>query len=111
MIIWVDAQISPAVSAWINRTQSSIQAKSVRSLNLLHASDRAIFFAAKDANAVVFTKDQDFYQLLRQMGPPPQIIWLTCGNTSTGYLCKLLEKALPLAIDLLRKGEPIVEIK
>lgn len=110
MIIWVDAQISPAVSAWINRTQSSIQAKSVRSLNFLHASDKEIFSAAKDANAVILTKDQDFYQLLTQLGPPPQILWLTCGNSSTRYLCSLLEKALPLAADLLRKGEPIVEI-
>ena len=111
MMVWINAQISPAVGAWINRTYSDIQAKSVRSLHLLKASDKEIFFSAKDANAVILTKDQDFYQLLSQFGPPPQIIWLTCGNTSTNHLCKLLERALPLAFGLLKKGEPIVEIK
>lgn len=110
MTLWIDAQISPAVSAWINRTQSSIHAKSLRSLNLLYATDKEIFFSAKEANAVILTKDQDFFQLLSNFGPPPQIIWLTCGNTSTKNLCKLLETALPLAIKLLSEGEPIVEI-
>jgi predicted nuclease of predicted toxin-antitoxin system len=81
----------------------------LRSLNLLKASDKEIFLA-KDANAVILTKDQDFYQLLAQFGPPPQIIWLTCGNTSTHHLCKLLESALPVTLNLLKKGEPIVEI-
>ena len=110
MIIWIDAQISPSISAWINRTYPSVQAKSLRSLNLLYATDREIFFSAKEANAVIMTKDQDFYQLLSHFGSPPKIIWLTCGNTSSGNLCKILESALPKALKLLEKGESIVEI-
>ena len=110
MDIWIDAQISPAVAAWINSTQTSLNAKSLRSLNLLKASDKKIFFEDKKANAVILTKDQDFYQLLSLFGPPPQIIWLTSGNTSTQILCKLLENALPKAVLLLNRGEPIVEI-
>ena len=111
MTIWIDAQISPVIAKWINIKYSSVQAHSVRSLNLLYATDREIFFAAKTANAVILTKDQDFYHLMSQFGAPPQIIWLTCGNTSTKNLCKLLELALPKAIDLLAEGERIVEIK
>lgn len=110
MIVWIDAQISPGVAAWINHVFPNIQAIPVRSLKLLETSDKEIFFSAKTAKAIIMTKDQDFYQLLAQYGPPPQIIWITCGNTSTQNLCKLLETALPLALDLLNKGEKIVEI-
>jgi len=108
--LWVDAQISPAVCAWVNRTQTFIEAKSVRSLGLLYSSDKEIFLSARAANAVILSKDHDFYQLLSQFGPPPQIIWLTCGNTSTKRLCELLESALPTAVALLNSGEPMVEI-
>jgi predicted nuclease of predicted toxin-antitoxin system len=47
MIIWIDAQISPSIAAWINRSYANIQAKSVRSLDLQRADDHAIFDAAK----------------------------------------------------------------
>ena len=109
--LWVDAQISPAVCAWINRTQQDfVEAKSVRSLGMLYASDKEIFLSARAANAVILSKDQDFYQLLSRFVPPPQIIWLTCGNTSTQHLCELLKSALPAAVTLLENGEPVVEI-
>lgn len=110
MIIWIDAQISPAVAAWINRSFFDIQAQSVRSQGLLYASDIEIFDAAKLANVVIMTKDQDFYQLISKYGSPPQIIWLTIGNTSTASLCEKLLKALPIAIEVLQTGEPMVEI-
>ena len=30
----------------------------------------------------MITKDRDFVELLGRLGPPPKIIWITCGNTS-----------------------------
>jgi predicted nuclease of predicted toxin-antitoxin system len=38
------------------------------------------------------TKDQDFIRLLEVQGPPPQVIWLRLGNTSTGALKQVLSK-------------------
>lgn len=40
MIIWVDAQLSPSIAAWINRNFVNIEAKSVRTLGLREATDR-----------------------------------------------------------------------
>lgn len=111
MVIWIDAQISPAVAAWVNRSFPLLTAHSVRSQGLLYASDMEIFNAAKLANVVIMTKDQDFYHLLSKYGIPPQIIWLTMGNTTSANLFEKLLKALPIAVDLIEKGEPIVEIK
>jgi predicted nuclease of predicted toxin-antitoxin system len=32
MKIWIDAQLSPAIAAWINRTYNNLEAQSVRSV-------------------------------------------------------------------------------
>jgi len=69
-----------------------------------------IFLAAREADAVVLTKDRDFVLLLELLGPPPQVIWLTIGNTSNADLRKVLSKSLNSVIDLLRRGEPLVEV-
>lgn len=47
MIIWIDAQLSPAIAAFINRNFVNIEAKSVRSLGLREAKDLEIFMKAK----------------------------------------------------------------
>ena len=109
MIIWVDAQLSPALPSWM-REQFSVEANALRDLGLRDASDERIFFAAREASAVVMTKDADFVRLFEQHGAPPQIIWITCGNTSNAYLQQVFIKALPAALKLLTSGESLVEI-
>ncbi len=109
MIIWLDAQLSPALAPWIANT-FSIQAAAVRDLGLRDAMDEEIFAAARDAAAIVMSKDNDFVRLLEQHGAPPQVIWLTCGNTSNAHLKELLTEALPQALSLLEAGEKLVEI-
>ncbi len=47
MKLWIDAQLSPAIAAWINRTFDDIKAESVRSLGLRDATDPEIFEEAK----------------------------------------------------------------
>jgi predicted nuclease of predicted toxin-antitoxin system len=110
VIIWVDAQLSPAVAIWLTGT-FGVQSVAVRNLGLREATDRAIFLAARSAAAVVMTKDSDFVMLLEEFGPPPQVIWLTCGNTSNARLKQILTNALPRAIELLKSGEPLVEVR
>jgi len=34
----------------------------------------------------VLTKDQDLIDLATQLGLPPQILWVTCGNRSNAKL-------------------------
>ncbi|MFO7800001.1 DUF5615 family PIN-like protein [Rhodohalobacter sp.] len=47
MKLWIDAQLSPAIAAWINRTFNDIEAKSVRALGLHDATDPEIFKKAQ----------------------------------------------------------------
>jgi len=83
--LWLDAQLSPALATWLAAT-FGVECAAVRDLGLRDSTDREIFFAARAAGVVVITKDADFRTLLEQHGPPPQIIWVTCGNTSNQRL-------------------------
>ena len=79
MRIWVDAQMSPAIAAWIS-SNYAVSAVAIRDLGLRDAEDKEIFEAARQEQAVVMTKDSDFVLLLDKLGPPPQVIWVTCGK-------------------------------
>jgi predicted nuclease of predicted toxin-antitoxin system len=61
-----------------------------KDLRLRDARDRDIFFSAREAKAVVLTKDRDLVDLVIQLGSPPQILWATCGNTSNAKLKTIL---------------------
>jgi predicted nuclease of predicted toxin-antitoxin system len=109
MSLWIDAQMSPAIAAWIS-LRFATNTVAVRDLGLREATDQEIFQAAKRENAIVMTKDRDFISLLDRFGPPPQVIWVTCGNTSNARLKEILTSTLPQALELLGSGEKLVEI-
>jgi predicted nuclease of predicted toxin-antitoxin system len=87
--IWLDAQISPLIAQWLSATHN-VEAIAIKDLGLRDALDRDIFAAARAVKAVVLTKDRDLVDLVTQLGPPPQIVWGTCGNTSNAKLKAIL---------------------
>ena len=109
MKVWLDAQISPGIASWLHET-FALEAVAVRDLSLLTTSDHDIFMAARTAMAIVMTKDADFVTLQERHGPPPQIVWLTCGNSSNERLRALLTACWPTAQVMLESGEPLVEL-
>jgi predicted nuclease of predicted toxin-antitoxin system len=109
-MIWLDAHLSPRVAKWIV-DQIGEPAVPVRDIELREAEDATIWEAARRARVIVLTKDADFEERVRRLGPPPQIIWLTCGNTSEERLKKILTQQLPAALALLKQGVPLVEIQ
>lgn len=111
MKIWIDAQLSPAIARWIRETYA-LDAIAVRDLGLRDATDEEIFTAARnDGDVTVMSKDRDFIDLINRLGIPPQVLWLTCGNTSNARLKEILSSTLLQAMALLAQGEPIVEIR
>jgi predicted nuclease of predicted toxin-antitoxin system len=56
------------------------------------------------------SKDSDFVELVLRHGVPPQIIWITCGNTSNTRLQEILTAAWPTVVQLLAAGEKLVEV-
>lgn len=110
MKIWLDAQLPPALAPWI-RSTFGVTCSAVRDLGLRDAEDQAIFDAARAAgDVVVLSKDSDFIELVLRLGPPPQLLWLTCGNVTNRRLRQLLTVVLPDAMLLLAAGEAVVEL-
>jgi predicted nuclease of predicted toxin-antitoxin system len=109
MTIWIDAHLSPGIAAWVTRT-FGLNALALRDVGLRDAEDLDIFAAAKAQGVILMTKDSDFVDLVERLGPPPQIIWLTCGNTSDARLREILNGSLLEALELLRTDETLVEI-
>ncbi|MCC5652382.1 DUF5615 family PIN-like protein [Nostoc sp. XA013] len=110
MTIWVDAHLSPAIATWITIT-FGITALALRDVGLRDAEDPEIFEVARARGVIFITKDSDFADLVDRFGSPPQVIWLTCGNTSNAQLKEILNLTLPEALELLRAGEALVEIR
>ncbi|WP_328774731.1 DUF5615 family PIN-like protein [Deinococcus aquaedulcis] len=74
------------------------------------AEDEVIFQAARMAGAVVVSKDADFLERVRRLGTPPQLLYVTCGNTSKARLMTVFERHFAQAHALLEAGEPVVEL-
>jgi predicted nuclease of predicted toxin-antitoxin system len=110
VIVWIDAQLSPALAPWMAE-RFGIEAFSLKFLGYRDAADHEIFRAAREAGAVVMTKDSDFLRLLEQHGPPPQVLWVTLGNTSNTRMKGMLEATFARAQELLAGGEALVELR
>ncbi len=108
--IWLDAQLPPVLAKWIFE-EFKIPCRAVRDLGLRDAPDLQIFKKAKEADVVVIIKDKDFVELLHKFGPPPKILWLTCGNTSRDEMKKILSAQLAKAMAILLAGNELVEIQ
>ena len=109
MKIRIDAQLPPTLASWITE-KFEVEAIALKALGLRDAQDTEIFAAAKLKDAVIMTKDSDFFDLVCRLGTPPHIIWLTCGNVTNRNLQSLLTATLPAAIEQLQQREAIVEI-
>jgi predicted nuclease of predicted toxin-antitoxin system len=97
------------LARWLGEAPK-VEATHTFELGLLGASDAVIFAAAREAGAVVVTKDADFVELVDRRGPPPQVVWVTTGNVANAALRALVTAAWPRAVEMLRAGEPLVEL-
>ena len=98
--------LSPSLARWITTTFEGVDAFSAQRLGLVYAKDRAIFLSAREAGAVVLTKDEDFADEVRRTSSPP-VIWVRSGNA---FSREVLLDELPAALDAIRNGTTLVEI-
>lgn len=109
MKVWLDAQLPPALCAWL-ASEYEIEAIALRDPGLRDARDLEIFEAARVASVVVMSKDADFADLVTRRGPPPQVLWITCGNPTNAGLRAFLIQTLATGLELIRRGEPLVRL-
>jgi predicted nuclease of predicted toxin-antitoxin system len=110
MTFWLDAHLHPQLAEWLG-SQFKVVAKTLREIGLRDAKDTELFEAARRfGKIVIVTKDDDFVELVERRGAPPQIVWLTTGNSTKLELQAILQKSFARAVEKLESGAPIVEI-
>ena len=109
MEVWIDAQLPPALATLLRRA-FGVEARHVLDLGLVNSSDEAIYLAARQAEAIVITKESDIIRLQVRDRPPPKKLWLTVGNVSNAELWQVLERNWARVVAQFDGGEPLVEI-
>jgi predicted nuclease of predicted toxin-antitoxin system len=56
------------------------------------------------------SKDEDFVRLVEQLRPPPQVVWITCGNVRHAELRRIMLAAWPTVAQQLAAVEPLIEV-
>ena len=108
MIFWLDAQISPGLADWLQKT-FGVTAMAVRDVRLRDAEDDHLFFSARQVANVLITKESGFIHLKDML--PLKVIWLTCENTSEKELRRVFLMHFRKAVRLFEAGEALVEIR
>jgi hypothetical protein len=90
--IWIDAQFSPRMARWIEET-FEVGCRHVRDIGLREAEDPEIYRQARDAGAVVMTKDEDFVHRFafaircRNYSSSLNSSARSCGRGRAWYMC------------------------
>jgi predicted nuclease of predicted toxin-antitoxin system len=109
VIFWIDAQLPPGLASWLS-LNFQVEALALVELGLRDANDASIFDRARSADVVLVSKDSDFVELVSRHGPPPRLLWVTCGNVTNTRLRGVFTSVFGDACSLLEEGRAIVEI-
>jgi predicted nuclease of predicted toxin-antitoxin system len=105
----IDAQLPPALARWI--TGKGHHATHVSELGLQAADDGPVWEHAREGNAVIVSKDEDFVDRWLLSDKPVPLVWIRKGNCSNRALLEWLE---PLWLDILQRleqGERFIELR
>ena len=104
----VDAQLPPALAAWL--AAQGHEAVHVFDLPLIRAADSAIWQHARETAAVIVTKDEDFAVMAQLRSPGPPVIWIRFGNTRKADLLRRVSDMWPRVVEALSRGESLIEL-
>ena len=105
----IDAQLPPALTAWIGARGHP--ASAVRNLGLRESDDGSIFNFAREQQWILVTKDEDFVERCLGVGDAPQVVWLRIGNCTNPRLFTILEPLWGEILSRLGNGDPLVEVR
>lgn len=109
MTFLVDAQLPPELARWIlARGQRAIH---VADVGLLKADDRALWEYARQHEATMISKDEDFVDRWLMDESPVALIWVRKGNCSNRLLLAWFEPLWPDVLARLEQGERLIELR
>ncbi len=105
----VDANLPPALARWI--VSQGHEAHHVSDFGLEAMSDRAIWTRARELDASIVTKDEDFILLQALDRAGPAVIWIRIGNAVRNVLLQRIPAVWPGVVSSIDRGEKIVEVR
>ena len=103
----IDAQLSPALKRFL--ASQGHEAHHVGDFDMLSARDDEIRQKAMELDAVIVTKDRDFFERF-DLNDGPQLLWLHFPNLRNALLLRRLEPLMPSIVMALQSGERLVEV-
>jgi predicted nuclease of predicted toxin-antitoxin system len=104
----VDAQLPPALAAWLR--EKGHDAVAVREIGLREGDDNTIWSYACTEGAIIVTKDEDF-SMLAAASPEARVLWVRIGNAVNRALLARFERAWSEIVGYLEEGAQIVELR
>jgi predicted nuclease of predicted toxin-antitoxin system len=105
----LDAQLPPGLVGPL--TQSGHECVHVTQHLAGDASDAAVAELAGALDAVLMTKDADFFDLSTRGILKAPLVWVRCGNMTTRRLWERIEPLLPTIVAVIEEGQRVVEIR
>ena len=105
----VDANLPPALARWL--VDLGHEAHHVQDFGLADKLDREIWQRARDIDACIVTKDEDFVLLHALDRAGPAVVWIRIGNAVHRELLQRLPALWPGVIAAIERGETIVEVR
>lgn len=105
----VDANLPPALAQWL--VSEGHEAQHVSDLGLEAMPDREIWKRARDLDACIVTKDEDFVLLQALDRAGPAIVWIRIGNTVRSILFERLPILWPAVMSAIERGDKIIEVR
>jgi predicted nuclease of predicted toxin-antitoxin system len=105
----VDAQLPPALARWISARGHN--ATHVFDLGFHTAADPTIWERARNDQAVIISKDEDFVDHWILSSQPVPLIWIRKGNCSNNALIAWLEPLWAGTLHRLEQGDRLIELR
>jgi len=105
----VDANLPPALARWLE--SEGHEARHVSDLGMERSPDREIWARARELEACVVTKDEDFILLQALDRAGPAIVWIRIGNAVRSVLLQRLPSLWPAVISSIERGEKVIEVR
>ena len=109
MIFLVDAQLPPALCQWISG--QGHHAIHVFDIGLGATADLVVWERARQENAIVVSKDEDFVDRWLLSEDPVPLIWIRKGNCSNDALLAWFEPLWQETLTRLERGERLIELR
>jgi predicted nuclease of predicted toxin-antitoxin system len=105
----VDANLPPALVRWL--ASQGHEAYHASDFVLEAMSDRAIWARARELDACIVTKDEDFILLQALDRAGPAVVWIRIGNAVRSVLLQRIPALWPGVVSAIEGGEKIVEVR